>query len=106
MVKTLLLSEGFTSRRVSLRCSNCQFRTEESVHLLDLQDFEETIENCPKCKSPNFAIDAIQDVVEELAELASQTGAEVEIISTQTEAGKELDSGFGGIAAILRYSFE
>jgi len=41
-----------------------------------------------------------------LAELAGQTGAEVEIISTQTEAGKELDTGFGGIAAILRYSFE
>jgi peptide chain release factor subunit 1 len=106
MVKTLLLSEGFTERRVSLRCSNCQFITEESVHLSGLQDFEETVENCPKCKSPNFAIDAAQDVVEELAELANQTGAEVEIISTQTEAGKELDSGFGGVAAILRYSLE
>jgi peptide chain release factor subunit 1 len=106
MVKTLLLSEGFTERRVSLRCSNCQFTTEESVHLRDLQDFEGNVENCPNCQSPNYAIDAIQDVVEELAELAIQTGAEVEIISTQTEAGKELDSSFGGVAAILRYSFE
>lgn len=106
MVKTLLLSEGFTERRVSLRCSNCEYMAEETVHTSDLQDFEGDVKNCPNCGSPNFAIDTVQDVVEELAELAGQTGAEVEIISTQTEAGKELDSGFGGIAAILRFSFE
>jgi peptide chain release factor subunit 1 len=106
MVKKLLLSEGFTEHRVSLHCSNCQYTTEETVHSRKLQDFEDDVEKCPQCGSPNFSINTIQDVVEELAELAEQTGADVEIISTQTEAGKELNSGFGGIAAILRYRIE
>jgi peptide chain release factor subunit 1 len=50
--------------------------------------------------------DGVQDVIEELAELAEQTGADVEVISTQTEEGVELRSSFGGIAAILRYRLE
>jgi peptide chain release factor subunit 1 len=35
--------------------------------------------------------------------LAEETGADVEIISIETEEGQMLKNSFGGIAAILRY---
>lgn len=38
-----------------------------------------------------------------LAGLAEQTGANVKVISGQTEEGKTLERSFGGVAALLRY---
>ncbi|MBD3310677.1 mRNA surveillance protein pelota [Candidatus Woesearchaeota archaeon] len=45
------------------------------------------------------------DQLEELMKLADQTKAEVHIISSEHEGGKELD-GLGGIGAILRYKLK
>ena len=42
-------------------------------------------------------------LTEEFGEIAENTGANVEIISTETEEGETLYSTFGGIVAILRY---
>jgi peptide chain release factor subunit 1 len=107
-VRRLLLSEAFDQSRVFIECSNCAHVREETVKHTRLQDFERDLssEQCPVCSYPSLKIRDVQDVVEELAELAEQTGAEVEVISTQTEEGVELQSSFGGIAAILRYTSE
>ncbi len=64
---------------------------------------EVTAAQCPKCSSSNLKIVETKDVLDELAEIAEQTGASVEVISTQTEEGVSLKESFGGIAAILRY---
>lgn len=108
VVRQLLLSEAFDKSRVFIECSNCDYVREETVIHTSLQDFEGDLssEQCPVCSYPSLTIREVQDVVEELAELAEQTGAEVEVISTQTEEGVELQSSFGGIAAILRYTSE
>ena len=44
-----------------------------------------------------------QDLIDDLAELAEQGNADVEIISGETEEGQMLRNAFGGIAAILRF---
>ncbi len=108
VVRRLLLSEAFDKSRVFIECSNCDHVHEETVNHTRLLDFEQDLSSkqCPICSYPSLTIRDVQDVVEELAELAEQTGAEVEVISTQTEEGVELQSSFGGIAAILRYTSE
>jgi peptide chain release factor subunit 1 len=108
VVRSLLISEGFNDSRISLKCSNCDYVHEETVKNKSAQDFERELsgEQCPKCSYPSLKMSGVQDVIEELAELAEQTGADVEVISTQTEEGVELRSSFGGIAAILRYRLE
>ncbi len=105
VVRSLLISEDFNESRISLKCTNCDYAKEETVKNKSIQDFkrELTGKQCPKCSYPNLKISGVQDVIEELAKLAEQTGADVEVISTQTEEGVELHSSFGGIAAILRY---
>lgn len=104
-VRSLLLSEDFNESRISLKCANCDYATQETVKNKSIQDFKKKLtgKQCPKCSYPNLKISGVQDVIEELAELALQTGANVEVISTKTEEGVELRSSFGGIAAILRY---
>lgn len=44
--------------------------------------------------------------IEKLMEMTEETGANVEIISTEFEEGTQLKKAFGGIAAILRYITE
>ncbi len=57
---------------------------------------------CPKCTAPLVLEEEI-DIIDELAKLADQSSAKVELISDDFEEGSILYSAFGGIAAILRY---
>ena len=43
------------------------------------------------------------NLIDDLSDLAEETAAGVEIISTETEEGMQLWNGFKGVAAILRY---
>ncbi len=108
VVRSLLLSEAFNESRITVACSNCDYLREDTVKNKNVQDVEQELtgQPCPKCAAPNLKITAVQDVLEELADLAEQTSADVEVISTQTEEGVELRSSFGGVAAILRYRLE
>jgi len=42
-------------------------------------------------------------LIDEFSLLATKGRAEVKFISVDTEEGAQLESGFGGLAAILRY---
>jgi peptide chain release factor subunit 1 len=44
-----------------------------------------------------------RDIIDDFADLAEQVGANIEVISTETEEGQMLKNSFGGIAAILRF---
>ena len=44
------------------------------------------------------------ELIDELTVLAGHTSAKVRIISLDTEEGATLNTAFGGIAALLRYS--
>ncbi|KYH41666.1 MAG: peptide chain release factor 1 [Candidatus Bathyarchaeota archaeon B26-2] len=105
IVRLLLLSEALDAVRVTVKCSSCGHKYRETVKTSKLQEFEADITSklCPKCNLPTLQVDEKKDVIDELAELAEKTGADVEMISAETEEGQMLKSSFGGVAAILRF---
>jgi peptide chain release factor subunit 1 len=104
-VKTLLLSEGIDIVRVTIKCTACGYKTQETVREQALTSFKQKLisEHCSNCKAQTLTVEEVKDVVDELAELAEHANAEVEMISTETEEGQMLKNSFGGIAAILRF---
>jgi len=105
VVKTLLLSEGLNVIRVTVKCTACDYTKQETMKNHLLLDFEQSLSGkpCPKCNASALAVADAKDLIDDLAELAEETGANVEIISVETEEGQMLKNSFGGIAAVLRY---
>ena len=99
---TLLLSDGLRKYRITLTCPACHY---EEHHTLD----EETLSAsepgiCPHCATPTkMEITEKIDLIDELSDLADQTGCVVKLISQNSEEGDALFSAFGGIAGIARY---
>ena len=107
-VRTLLLSEGLDAMRVTVKCNACGYQEQQTVKSQDLISFEQSLvgKPCSKCRAASLAIAERQDIVDDLAQLAEYTNAEVEIISTETEEGQMLKNSFGGIVAILRFKMQ
>lgn len=99
----ILLSEGVDIYKVSITCSQCGYSEVRSVGGKELDKFrgEASSISCPKCNG-SMSITDEKNIVEEIGELAELTDAKVELISTETEEGAQLQN-FGGIAALLRY---
>jgi len=97
-VSKLLLSAKVEGYRVEARCSACSFTFSKTVK--DPEGLK-----CPRCGG-GVVILSKKPLIEDLAELAEKTGAEVRIISSETEEGEALRKSFGGIAAILRFKIE
>lgn len=104
-VRILLLSDGLEVSRVTLKCSACEYQEQQTVKNQNLMSFEQELPGkpCPKCRAPALGISENQDLVDNFAQLAEYTNAEVEIISSETEEGQMLKNSFGGIVAILRF---
>ncbi len=104
-VDTLLLSEDLNIVRATVKCSNCGYERQETMREPALPSFEQSLvrQPCPKCESPSLSVAETRDIIEDFADLAEQVGAQVEIISIQTEEGQMLKNSFGGIAAVLRF---
>ncbi|MEZ0345077.1 MAG: peptide chain release factor aRF-1 [Infirmifilum sp.] len=100
-VEKLLVSEALNKIRVHAVCKVCKHEFTTTVH------GEEQLQllKCPKCGGEVEILEQ-KDIVEELAELAEQGGAEVILISDQSSEGKEFLRTFGGIGAILRYKYK
>ncbi|HEV2317765.1 MAG TPA: peptide chain release factor aRF-1 [Thermoplasmata archaeon] len=99
-VALLLVSEGLRRRRVTYR-GNCGH--EFTRVLPDAEVDEVAHAPCPVCGGQSPAIVANEDYVEGLFQRAQASGAEVRLISTESEEGEMLVKAFGGVAAILRY---
>jgi peptide chain release factor subunit 1 len=104
-VRTLLISEKVEFARAAVKCSACGYEEKHTVRTQKLVEFEQDLSQkpCPKCQAPSLTVVDEQDVIDDLAELADQGNADVEIISCETEEGQMLKNAFGGIAAILRF---
>jgi len=104
-VKTLLLSEGLDTLRVTIKCNACGYQEQHTLKSQMLTDFEQNLpgKHCPKCKVPALSISDTQDFIENFAQLAEQANTNLEMISDETEEGQMLKSSFGGIVAILRF---
>ena len=104
-VDTLLISEKVNILRAKISCRNCDLKEEKTVKSDEVEALEKEISNrtCPKCSSQLMQVDETVDLIEEYGELAHQSGANVEVVSTDSEEGSQLWFAFGGIGAILRY---
>jgi len=108
LVETLLLSEEIDKTRVKVECASCGYSYYKTMREPEIENFEQSISNasCPKCQTASLQIVEKTEIIEELAQLAENSGANVEVISTETEEGQMLWKSFGGIAAILRYKLQ
>jgi peptide chain release factor subunit 1 len=107
-VRLILMSEELDLVRVTVKCGACGFEEQHTVKGNQVADFEKGLigKPCAACKAPSMTIVDKKDVVDDLAELAELSNAEVEIISGETEEGQMLKNAFGGIAAILRFKMQ
>jgi len=104
-VRTLLISEDLDQLRVEMSCSNCGYTENRTIRKTELSKVQQETATgrCPNCSAQTLVMNEPKDVIDELAELADQSGASAEVISTQTEEGVMLIKSFGGLAAILKY---
>lgn len=93
-VEVVLLSERLRAVRYRISCTSCGRQDNVS----------NPPDACPYCGSP-VRIEEI-DVVKEIHDLASQSGADVEFISPDSEEGAALLTTFGGVGALLRFRTE
>jgi peptide chain release factor subunit 1 len=100
-VDTLLISEGLRRQFVRLHCASCGNDFERVVADADLERLVSG--PCPKCGSPSLSISEKEDFVERMFRRASEAGAKVRLISSESEEGEMLAKAFQGIAALLRY---
>ena len=100
-VRTLLVSEGLRQQRVTFRCSSC---SNEFVRTLPDTEIDAVLDGpCPKCGQRMLSEGTREDLVEGLYRRAADSGAEVRLVSTESEEGEMLAKAFGGVAALLRY---
>ncbi|MEM1942163.1 MAG: peptide chain release factor aRF-1, partial [Candidatus Nitrosocaldus sp.] len=99
----VLVNDNINRVRVEVTCKRCNAKEERIVDIdKAIQVKQEMISKpCSKCSSMDYDVYE-QDLIEYLDELAMGTGARVEVISSDTEDGKMLES-LGRIASILRY---
>lgn len=107
-VRTLLISEGLDILRVTIKCNSCEYEEQKTMKSSMLTSLEQELSGkpCPKCQSPALNIIEAQELIENFAQLAEYSNADVEMISVETEEGQMLKKSFGGIAAILRFKLQ
>ncbi len=97
-VDRLLISEDLRSDVVVYECPNGH----EEYEVIDARHSTPDHE-CSECGDA-ASVEAREDAIEHLMEIAGQRGTETKFISTDFEKGEQLLDAFGGIAGILRYS--
>ncbi|AEH06056.1 peptide chain release factor aRF-1 [Methanothermococcus okinawensis] len=106
-VDTLIITDNINMSRVTIRCNNCDYMEEMNIKNEDIPKLEESLKTktCPKCGGMLY-IDKIEDIIEYFARLCDESGANLRIVSTDTEEGSQIYKAFKGIAAILRYRLD
>lgn len=102
-VETLLISEDQSMERVVVQCGSCGHEFEDTVAGKENIEKQVSEKPCPECGMEDLSIKDRKDAIQEFIELADQTGAEVEFISSDTEEGQQFANAFKGIGAILRF---
>ncbi len=104
-VRMVLLSEEVDLLRLTIKCSACGYQEEHTAKSKEIINFEQSLTGkpCGSCTAPSLTIVDKKDLIDEIADLATSTNTEVEVISGETEEGQMLKSAFGGIAAFLRF---
>jgi peptide chain release factor subunit 1 len=105
-VGTLLLSAGLRKSRRRITCQKCGHVDERTIPLepgMTVPDI--LVHTCRVCAAPIIE-NAEVDIIEELTDLATRSGAITKILSENFEEGAQFLTENGGIGAILRYRTE
>jgi peptide chain release factor subunit 1 len=94
-VGIILVNEDCEWEEVEFTCS-CGYSQKQFIRIKDKDS-----QKCPDC-STKLKIMGEMDILEALDELADQYSTKVEVISTETPEGVQLQA-LGGVGAILRY---
>jgi peptide chain release factor subunit 1 len=102
-VEVVLVTDNSGMVEVVVVCKSCGF---SRVQVVDCKGKVQTVQDmisrpCEKCSGVAYEV-AEKDMVDVLEDLASQTNAKVEVISTESPEKQKLNE-LGGFAAILRY---
>jgi peptide chain release factor subunit 1 len=101
-VDTILITDDIGLTYLKSICNHCGKEEARQVGRDKYIEVKQKMTSvCSKCSSPDKELQE-KDIIEYLADLAVDSGANVEVISSKTEEGRMLNS-FGGIAALLRY---
>ncbi len=98
-VHTLLISEALKKKVVAFHCNNCD---QDHQRIVDDAEAFQADGECPVC-SQSVSVEEIRDLDDVLIEKAENSNTDVQLISTDTEEGKQLLMAFGGLGGILRY---
>lgn len=102
-IDTIMITDdiGFTRLKSTCKiCGNIEIRQVSKEKYIETK--QKIIAECPKCSSSDKIFEE-KDIIEYIADLAIDSGAKVEVISSKTEEGRII-LGFGGIAALLRFN--
>ncbi|MCL4389744.1 peptide chain release factor aRF-1 [Candidatus Marsarchaeota archaeon] len=94
-VSRLIISEDADLVAVTYRCTTCN----AEFTVVETGNVRQTRHN----EGGALQVIKERDAVEELVETADNMGVDIVFISSQSQYGKELLLGFGGIAAMLKY---
>ena len=102
-VEVALVTDATEMIEVVLLCKKCELPKSKIVHKEQkVQAMREMISRpCKRCSAVDYEVEE-KDIIDVLEDLASQTDARVEVISTESEEKAKL-TALGGVAAILRY---
>lgn len=99
-VETVLISESLRLSRRKYWCSKCNIEEVTTVKVTPGRNAED--KECNKCGTP-MDVEEEKDIVDELSEMADETGTKVELISGDSSEGEMLYRAFGGMAGLLRF---
>ena len=99
----IIVTDDIDLVRLEAICKKCNNTFEKIVDKEHLMDTKQNIisKPCPKCSSMDFLIKE-KDFIDYLEELAALSGTRLEIISSKTEEGNQIQS-LGKIGALLRF---
>ncbi len=105
-VEVALVADNTDKVEIVLMCKRCGPSKSKIVDKkMKVQTVQEMISShCGKCNAVEYEVEQ-KDIVDVLEDVASQTNARVEVISTESEEKTKLKA-LGGFAALLRYRID
>jgi peptide chain release factor subunit 1 len=102
-VETALVTDSTDIIEIVTTCKRCGLSKSKIVdNAMKVQTEREMISSpCEKCKAVDYKFEE-KDIIDVLEDMASETSARVEVISSESEEKAKL-TALGGFAALLRY---
>lgn len=103
MAELVLVTDDVTYVKLDFKCNKCKAVQEKVIERTAIMSTKQEMSTtpCPSCGATDYEV-IEKDIVDHLQELATMTGARLEVISGKMEEGVQLAS-LGKTGAILRY---